>query len=253
MKRCPTCGLTLDDSQTFCTNDGTPLVAEKSTYDPGATLVVPPGAVPTAQPLQAPPPGQQTGWQSPPRQTAAPQMFSPVADLNQPTGDRPGKFVPALVGGVVTGILALFAAFLPVTAYITLSLLCFLWAMVGGAIAGKMYVSRSPVPVRTGEGAAAGVLAGLFGTLIYLTLDTIVAYSIQANDIEILYRQQGYSNVTSGMFFLVTGIFAAIVIVGLSTVGGIIGVAIFEKRKGFPMNVPPPPPGYGGPMAGGYR
>ena len=131
MKRCPTCGLTLDDSQTFCTNDGTPLVTEKSAYDPGATLIAPPGALTSTQ---APPPTQQTGWQSPARPTA-PQMFSPVADLNQPVGNRPSKFVPGLIGGVVTGGLALFAGFLPVMAFIGVSLLCIVWSMAGGAVA----------------------------------------------------------------------------------------------------------------------
>ena len=43
MKRCPTCGLTLDDSQTFCTNDGTPLVTD-TPYDPQATMIIPPGS-----------------------------------------------------------------------------------------------------------------------------------------------------------------------------------------------------------------
>ena len=108
MKRCPTCGLTLDDSQTFCTNDGTPLVADKSSYDPGATLVSPPpGALPTAQPPQFPPQGQQTAWQ-PTAQPTAPPMYGALADLNQPTGARPSKFVPGLIGGVVAGILSLF-------------------------------------------------------------------------------------------------------------------------------------------------
>jgi hypothetical protein len=251
MKRCPTCGLTLDDSQTFCTNDGTPLVADKSSYDLGATLVAPPGGAPSTQPPQALPQAQQTGWQAPARPTM-PQMFSPVADLHQPAGDRPSKFVPGLIGGIVTGILALFAGFLPVTAFMGVSLLCIFWSLVGGAVAAKLYVGRSPVPVRTGEGAVVGVVAGAFGALIYLTLDTIIAYAIQAHDIEVFYRGQG-QNITGGMFFAVVGILGAIIVFGLSIVGGIIGVAMFESRKGYHTSMPPPPPGYGGPMSGGYR
>src|SRR5918912_1471 len=100
MKRCPTCGLALDDSQTFCTNDGTPLVADKSAYDPGATLLVPPTAAPTAQPQppQFTQPGQQTDWQAQPRPTAPPG-FAPQGAYNQQAGPRPSKFVPGLVGG----------------------------------------------------------------------------------------------------------------------------------------------------------
>jgi hypothetical protein len=249
MKRCPTCGLTLDDSQTFCTNDGTPLVADKSAYDPSATLVAPPGTVQSTQP---PPQAQQTGWQSPARPTA-PQMFAPVADLNQQAGNRPSKFVPGLIGGIVTGILALFAGFLPVMAFIGVSLLCIIWSMVGGAVAAKLYVNRSPVPVRTGEGAVVGCVAGAFGALIYSTVDTLIAYGMQAHDIEVFYHGQG-QNITGGMFFAITGIFGAIFVFGLSIVGGIIGVAMFESRKSYHMSAPPPPPpGYGGPMSGGYR
>ena len=252
MKRCPTCGLTLDDSQTFCTNDGTPLVADKSAYDPGATLVVPPGALTTAPPPQGAPQGQQTGWQSPPRPTSPP-MFSPVADLNQPAGNRPGKFGPGLIGGAVIGLLSLFAGFLPVTAYIGVSLLCLLWSLVGGVVASKIYIGRSMVPVRNGEGAVVGMVAGAIGALIFVTLDTLIAYSLQAHDIEVFYHAQG-QNITAGMFFAVTGILGAILVFGLSIVGGIIGVAMFENRKGYHMSVPPPPPpGYGGPQGGGYR
>jgi len=249
MKRCPTCGLTLDDSQTFCTNDGTPLVADKSAYDPSATLVAPPGTLPSDTPT---PQAQQTGWQSPARPTA-PQMFSPVADLNQQPANLPGKFVPGLIGGIVTGVLALFAGLLPVMAFIGISFLCIIWSMVGGAVAAKLYINRSPIPVRNGEGAVVGVVAGAFGALLYSTVDTLIAYSIQADAIEVFYRGQG-QNITGGMFFVVTGIFGAIIVFGLSIVGGIIGVAMFENRKSYHMSVPPPPPpGYGGPMSGGYR
>lgn len=51
MKRCPTCNRTyLDDSQTFCLDDGATLIEEKaSSFDPQATLVIP-SAQPAAPP-----------------------------------------------------------------------------------------------------------------------------------------------------------------------------------------------------------
>ena len=251
MKRCPTCGLTLDDSQTFCTNDGTPLVADKSSYDPGATLVSPPpGAVPTTQPPQFPPQGQQTAWQVPVQPTAPP-MYGALADLNQPTGVRPSKFVPGLIGGVVAGILSLLADFLPPSPYIIFSFFCILWAIIGGAVAARLYINRSSTPVRQGEGAVVGLIAGAIAAVIYLVLDTTIAYSIHGNYIEMVARMQ-HQNMTAGAFFMVTGVAGAFTIFGMSVVGGIIGVAMFEKRKGYHTSVPPPPP-YGGPMPGGYR
>ena len=257
MKRCPTCGLTLDDSQTFCTNDGTPLVADKSDYDPQATLVAPPGSIPTVQsPGATPQGGAPTGWQPPARPTATPlygQQYGEPASPIQQAGPRPGRFVPGLIGGVVTGILCLFADFLPVTAFIFVSFLCIVWSMIGGAVASRLYVKRSPVPVRQGEGAVIGMIAGAFGALIYLLLDTLVAYSLLANGIEAFYRSQGQPQVTGGMFFVVSGLIGAVLIFGLSIVGGIIGVAIFENRVTYHTSVPPPPPGFGVPPPGGYR
>lgn len=252
MKRCPTCGLTLDDSQAFCTNDGTPLVADKSTFDPQATLIAPPGGMPTAQPpFQPNTPGPSTGWQSPARPTVPPG-YRPQTPFNQQATARPGKFVPGLIGGAVAGILSLFADFLPVSPFIVVSFFCILWAMIGGAVAAKLYINRSQTPVRSGEGAVVGLIVGAIAALIYLTLDTLVAYAIHGDEITQVALNQ-HQDLTAGEFFLITGIFGALVIFGLSIIGGIIGVAIFEKRK--PSNTsapPPPPPGYGNPM-GGYR
>lgn len=75
MKRCPTCRLTLDEAQTFCTNDGTPIVPDKS-YDPQATMIMPPGVVQTAQNPAGRTPSPQTGWQEPARQTSPPVYAS---------------------------------------------------------------------------------------------------------------------------------------------------------------------------------
>lgn len=250
MKRCPTCGLTLDDSQTFCTNDGTPLVAEPSAYDPKATLVAPPGSIPTAPPQQAPQ-GARTDWQPSPRPTVQPGYMPPVG-YDQTTGPRPGKFVPGLIGGAVAGILSLFADFLPPSPFIIISFFCVLWAIIGGALASRLYVNRSPTPVRQGEGAAVGVVTGAIAALVYLALDTTIAYSIHGDYIEMVSRAQG-QNLSAGAFFAMTGIAGAVTIFGFSIIGGIIGVAMFEKRKAYSGNMPPPPPPGYGPPSGGYR
>jgi hypothetical protein len=250
MKRCPTCGLMLDDSQTFCTNDGTPLIADKSSYDPQATLLVPPGSIPTTPP-QSSPQGPRTDWQSPARPTVQP-VYVPQAGYEQQAAPRPGKFVPGLIGGVVAGVLSLFVDFLPSSPFIIISFFCIVWAIIGGAVASRLYVNRSTTPVRQGEGAVVGVVAGAFAALIYLAIDTTIAYSIHGDTIEAVSRAQG-QNLSAGAFFALTGIVGAITIFGFSVIGGIIGVAMFEKRKGYHVSMPPPPPGYGGPMSGGYR
>jgi hypothetical protein len=254
MKRCPTCGLTLDDSQTYCTNDGTPLVAEKS-YDPQATMIIPPGSAATTQPPSAKPPQQQTGWQPPARPTSPPAYGSPQQqqmNYGQQTTARPGKFVPGLIGGAIAGILSLIAGFLSPEVFIIFSFFCVVWAFLGGAVASNLYIKRSPVPVRTGEGAVLGVIAGAIGAAIYLILDTPIAYSIHGDYIQMVANQQP-EKISAGAFFALSGLTGAVTILGFSIIGGLVGVPMFEKRKGYNANMPPPPPGYGVPPPGGYR
>jgi hypothetical protein len=255
MKRCPTCGLTLDDSQTYCTNDGTPLVAENP-YDPQATMIIPPGSLPTAQPPSAKPPSPQTGWQQPARPTSPPVYGGHQPQMNYEQqgggGARPGKFVPGLIGGLVAGILSLFAGFLSPEVFIIFSFFCVLWAFLGGAVASNLYIKRSPTPVRTGEGAVLGVIAGAIGALIYLVLDTPIAYSIHGDYIQMVANQQP-DKISAGAFFALSGITGAVMIFGFSIIGGLVGVPMFEKRKSYHTSMPPPPPpGYGTPP-GGYR
>jgi hypothetical protein len=253
MKRCPTCGLTLDDSQTFCTNDGTPLLADQS-YDPQATMIIPPGSVPTAQPPSERPQAPQTGWQAPARPTTPPVYGTalPQPLMGQQASARPGKFVPALIGGAVAGFLSLFAGFLSSDAFVIFSFFCIVWAVIGGALAANLYVKRSSVPVRSGEGAVIGLIAGAIGALIYLAIDTPVAYALHGDYIQMVANQQP-EKISAGAFFALTGIAGAVTILGFSIIGGLIGVAMFEKRKGYHTSMPPPPPpGYGAPP-GGYR
>ncbi|HEX8920716.1 MAG TPA: hypothetical protein VF766_04525 [Pyrinomonadaceae bacterium] len=248
MKRCPTCGLMLDESQTFCTNDGTPLVADKP-YDPQATMMIPPGSVPTAQPPAGRTSPQQTGWQPPARPTSPP-VYAAQPFAQQPTS-QPGKFIPGLIGGAVTGILSLLAGFFSPEVFIIFSFFCIVWAIIGGALAAQLYVKRSPMPVRSGEGAVLGLIAGAIAALIYLALDTPVAYAIHADYVEHMASQQ-QDRISAGAFFALSGVAGAVTILGFSVIGGLIGVAMFEKRKPYHASMPPPPPGYGTPP-GGYR
>src|SRR5260370_25414316 len=79
--------------------------------------------------------------------------------------EKPSKFTPALIGGLVLGILSA----IPVVNFGNLC--CCLWVLIGGAVAARMLISRSPVfPVRAGEGAAVGALAGAIGSVVNLVL-----------------------------------------------------------------------------------
>jgi hypothetical protein len=155
--------------------------------------------------------------------------------------------MPGLIGGAVTGILSLLAGFMSPDVFIIFSFFCIVWAIIGGALAAKLYIKRAPNPVRSGEGAVVGLIAGAIAAAIYLAIDTPIAYSIHGDYIEFVASQQP-ERISAGAFFALTGIAGAVTILGVSIVGGIIGVAMFEKRKAYHTSMPPPPPpGYGPP------
>jgi hypothetical protein len=166
------------------------------------------------------------------------------------------KLQPVLIGGVVLGVLS----GIP---FVNLgNMCCCAWAVLGGFIAAYLYIKRSPTPVRIGEGALLGVMAGLIGTLIAwvigIPLNLIIGdqltplivsmfESIDPRQGEIL-RQQ-IEQAQNKPFIeklpeMILGMAVGLAFyAAFSTAGGMIGTAIFEKRASVP-DVPPPPPTY---------
>ena len=166
---------------------------------------------------------------------------------------------PALVGGVIGGMFS-------VIPFVNLANCCFCaWLLVGGAVAAKMLINRTPRPVRSGEGALVGALAGLIAAGVYSLIGLALAvFNIgqriqeglfirlaeMSNDpnlqerirkmIEESANQPQAEKLVSALIFLVI---VSVVYIGFSTLGGLLGVALFEKRRNQP---PPPqyPPGY---------
>jgi len=163
---------------------------------------------------------------------------------------------PALVGGVMAGILSV----IPV---VNLANCCFCaWLLVGGAVAAKMLINRAPRPVRSGEGAQVGAVAGLIAAGVYSLISlALVVFgigqrfqeelfnriadasgdpNIQAEIQKLIEASASQSQAQKLVSALITLIVASVFIVGFSTLGGLLGVALFEKRRGQP----PPPPQY---------
>jgi hypothetical protein len=166
---------------------------------------------------------------------------------------------PALVGGVMAGMLS-------VIPFVNLANCCFCaWLLVGGAVAAKMLINRAPRPVRSGEGAQVGAVAGLIAagiyTLISLALavfhigqriqeDLFIRLAEMSNDpnlqerirkmIEESANQPQAEKLASALIVLVI---VSVIYIGFSTLGGLLGVALFEKRRDQPPP-PPYPPGY---------
>lgn len=166
------------------------------------------------------------------------------------------KLKPAIIGGVVVGLLSAIP-------FLNLgNVCCCLWALLGGALASKMFISSSPTPVKSGDGAVVGVLAGLVGGLIYIVVGIPLAIalsgvmnafilSMMSNADPAMARQMQEQMANQSVLAKVGfGFVWAILLIVFSTIGGLLGVAIFEKRKGN--GAPPPPQGYGETPGGGY-
>src|SRR6185503_481021 len=133
------------------------------------------------------------------------------------------KLKPALLGGLIVGVLSA----IPLVQYC-----CCIWGLGGGALAAFLYIKSSTVPVKTGDGATVGGLAGVIGGIIYLILGLPIAIFFGMAAMEEQLTRSGVSLPFSGvLLIIVAGIVGAIILAILATLGGVIVVAIFEKRK----------------------
>jgi Family of unknown function (DUF5518) len=149
------------------------------------------------------------------------------------------KLKPALLGGVITGILSVIPF---------VSSCCCIWALLGGLLATFMYIRSSPVPVATGEGAMVGALAGVVGAVIYFIIGLPLALVFGTGaQVEEAFRRSGVQVPLTGIALVILSAFIVVILlIVFAAIGGLIGVPIFEKRKG--QAVPPPPPqNMGGP------
>jgi len=141
------------------------------------------------------------------------------------------KLKPALLGGLVVGLLSA----IPFINYC-----CCIWSIGGGVLAAYLYIKSSPIPVSMGNGAMVGGLAGVVGGIIYLVLGLPIAILFGMAAMTDQLSRSGVELPFSGvLLMIVAGIVGAIFLAVLATLGGIIGVAIFEKRKGN--DIAPPP------------
>ena len=163
------------------------------------------------------------------------------------------KLKPAVIGGVVLGLLSA----IPFVNWVNTC--CCAWAIVGGILASYIYVKNSATPTNAGDGALVGAMAGGIGAGIYLVLGIPLAIvsggamremlinlmaNVDPQQADLIRRQmemQGESIASTIIFSLI----GAVVLVVFAVIGGLIGIPLFEKRKGGGA-VPPPPPSPGG-------
>lgn len=154
---------------------------------------------------------------------------------------------PALIGGLIVALPSL----MPL-----LSLALCLWCLLGGAVAAKLLWNRSTRILTFGDGARVGLMAGLIGGAIYFIVSAPLSAWQMDRLIESIAATPNFPSVWADTLLqvqenfalrvgvaLISSLIASLIMVGFTVLGGLIGVAIFEKRKNG--NAPPQyPPQY---------
>ncbi len=156
------------------------------------------------------------------------------------------KIKPAAIGGLVMGALSA----LPI---ISLgNACCCLWVICGGLVAAYMLQDQEPGPISPADGATVGLFAGVIGACVALVFSIPLGLLMAPMWRQLLDRliQSGqlppeFERFASGAMVGVVGLvlgFMALLMAGVifSTLGGLLGAAIF-KRKTPPgvIDIPP--------------
>ncbi len=175
------------------------------------------------------------------------------------------KVKAAVMAGAAAGLLSA----IPFVNFVNIC--CCAWAIMGGVLASYLYVKDAQTPARPADGATLGAIAGAVTAAIYLVIGVPIGYVIGNSTMSFLtdfiarndpaqaeaMRQQMEASRNFGSAIL-QGLMGAVLLFIFSTLGGLLGVQIFEKRKGggMPSTPPPPPANYGGgtqpPAGSGY-
>jgi len=161
-------------------------------------------------------------------------------------GARPVYGQPALIGGLVMGVLSA----LPIIS--TGNVCCCLWVVSGGAVAAYLLQQNTSAPITPGDGALVGLLAGLIGALVQFALSIPIGILVAPMERAFMQRaleiansmppemrgmieRYGNTDVQLGIGFMIIRRMAALMIwlcVGgvFSTLGGLIGAMIFQKK-----------------------
>jgi hypothetical protein len=120
---------------------------------------------------------------------------------------------------------------------------CCLWVVSGGVVAAYVLQQRQSVPITPGDGALVGLLAGLTGACVYLVISVPLNILIAPIEREMVNRfidrigtmppeVRDYANRSAFGVALVIVDFVIRIFLGaiFSTVGGLIGAAIFVRK-----------------------
>ena len=159
------------------------------------------------------------------------------------------KLQPALIGGLVAGVLSA----LPFIG--AFNACCCLWIVTGGVTAAYLLQERQSGSIQVGDGALVGLMAGVIGAFVYLILSipiTLLMAPVMSTLTDRLVNEGNFPPEVREMLTSGIGTAAGIIIAffgflaaGLvfSTLGGILGAVIFRKPAPPPVIDVPPPSG----------
>lgn len=153
------------------------------------------------------------------------------------------KTWPALTGGLVAGVLSA----LPIVS--AGNVCCCLWVVAGGLAAAYLLQQNQAAPLTPGDGALVGLLAGVFGAIITVILSIPITLFIGPLERQVMERLADsagvnladyWTDATRPGMFLMLGCIMLFVGSVFSTLGGLIGAAVFRKpaQPGI-IDVPP--------------
>jgi hypothetical protein len=135
------------------------------------------------------------------------------------------------------------------------NLCCCMWVIAGGVIAAYVLQQNEPTPITPGDGAIVGLLAGIVGAFVYLIISVPISFLIapmertivqrfveRMGDMPPEFREFASRGLGTGLRLMVGFLFWLVVGTGFSTVGGLIGQAIFQKKVPPGTVESPPPP-----------
>jgi hypothetical protein len=165
------------------------------------------------------------------------------------------RFQPALLGGLVLGVLSA----LPIVSIGNVC--CCLWVISGGVLAAYLLQRNQATPIAAGDGAIVGFLAGVIGAVVWQVLAipiTLAMGPFQARLMERLLNNadlpENVRPLVEGMrqstglnvvYFIIGAFFTLVVSIVFSTLGGLLGAVLFRtKVPPVPPMPPPEPPGF---------
>ena len=149
---------------------------------------------------------------------------------------KPGMFMPALVGGAIAGLLS----GIPL-----LNCLCCLWIIGGAMLSAYLFSKDSPIVLSAGDGAILGAFSGIIAAVVHSVIsiplhaanlafiqglmERVAEYSDEFPSGWESLIERGISEASFPMFML-SLMMSAVIFAALGALGGIIGISIFGKK-----------------------